>query len=160
MANPGRRANKSLLIRNRQRKCRVDSRRFRKIVGTLLNELLPVASFELGITIVGAVEIARLNETFLRHGGSTDVLAFDYTEGRRQNALHGEIFVCADEARIQAARFRTSWQSELVRYAVHGILHLADYDDKRRTSRRTMKREEDRLLKELGRRFDLSKLAK
>ena len=126
----------------------------------MLKELWPGDSFELGITIVGAAEMTRLNETFLRHRGATDVLAFDYTERGQQNASSGEIFVCADEARGQAARFRTSWQRELVRYAVHGILHLGGYDDKRATSRRRMKREEDRLLKELSRRFDLSKLAK
>jgi len=68
--------------------------------------------------------------------------------------------VCADEAGIQARRFRTSWQSELVRYLVHGVLHLKGYDDQRSVSRRKMKREEDRLVKELGKRFDLSKLQK
>lgn len=160
MVNPARSVSKSLLVRNRQRALRLDSRLFRKILLTLLDELLQTDSFELGISIVGAAEMTRLNETFLRHRGSTDVLTFDYTQAGRPAALHGEIFVCLDEALIQAGRFRTSWQSELVRYLVHGILHLSGYDDKRQTRRRTMKREENRLLKELGRRFDLSRLAR
>lgn len=125
-----------------------------------MRALLQADSFVLEINIVATPQMRRLNETFLRHRGSTDVLAFDYTDGAQRGALFGEIFVCADEAGIQAARFRTSWQSELVRYLVHGVLHLKGYDDQRAVSRRKMKREEDRLLKELGKRFDLSKLQK
>jgi len=150
----------TLLVRNRQRTVRIDTRLWRRILEALLVELLRTGSFELEINITGAREMTRLNETFLRHRGSTDVLTFDYAEGPRKPALCGEIFVCADEARIQAARFRTSWQSELVRYVVHGVLHLNGYDDQRSASRGKMKREENRLLKELARRFDFGKLQK
>ena len=45
--------------------------------------------------------------------------------------LHGEIFICVDEAVWQARKFRTSWQSEIVRYLVHGVLHLLGHDDSR-----------------------------
>ena len=42
--------------------------------------------------------------------------------------LHGEIFICVDEAIPQAKEFRTSWQSEIVRYIVHGVLHLLGHE--------------------------------
>jgi probable rRNA maturation factor len=158
VANHVRSVSKTLLVQNRQRTHRVDLRVLRKILHALLIDLLRTDSFELGINIVGAPQMTRLNEAFLRHRGSTDVLAFDYSENQRQTTLCGEIFVCADEATIQAARFRTSWQSELVRYVVHGVLHLRGYDDQRSASRRRMKREEDRLLRELGGRFDFERL--
>ena len=74
--------------------------------------------------------------------------------------LHGEIFVCLDQAIAQARRFRTSWQSELVRYIVHGVLHLQGQQDLHAAARRRMKREENRLLRQLGRRFDLRALAR
>jgi rRNA maturation RNase YbeY len=131
-------------------------RLFRRIVATLLGECLEIRQGELAVHIVGDEDMTRLNETFLNHAGSTDVITFDYA----CPAMHGEIFVCADEASSQARRFRTSWQSELVRYAVHGVLHLRGFDDKRAASRRVMKREEGRLLNELARRFALSKLAR
>jgi len=121
-------------------------------------ELLRADSFDLGISIIAAPQMARLNESFLQHQGSTDVLAFDYAEAPGQNALCGEVFVCADEAKIQAKRFRTTWQSELVRYLVHGVLHLRGYDDHRWASRREMKREENRLLKALSGRYAFSAL--
>ena len=74
--------------------------------------------------------------------------------------LHGEIFICVDEAVVQARRFRASWQSELVRYVIHGVLHLRGFDDLHPAGRRKMKREEDRLLREIALRFALSKLAR
>jgi probable rRNA maturation factor len=65
-----------------------------------------------------------------------------------------------DEAVWQARKFRTSWQSEIVRYLVHGVLHLLGQDDSSNSERRKMKREENRLLRELSRRFSLAQLAR
>ena len=151
-------------IANRQRTRAVDLRVLRRIVQTLLADLLQIRRAELGICLVAAPEMARLNETFLRHAGSTDVIAFDYSSHNSQFTIHasrlrGEIFVCVDEAVVQARRFRTSWQSELVRYLVHAILHLLGFDDARPIARRKMKREENRLLRELTSRFPLTGLA-
>jgi probable rRNA maturation factor len=116
----------------------------------LLRDLLGLQDFELDLHVVGAAEMTRLNETFLQHQGSTDVITFDHAEPGE--ALHGEIFVCVDEALIQARRFRTTWQSELLRYVVHGVLHLCGYDDQEPAARRRMKRAENRWLRELERR--------
>ena len=68
-------------------------------------------------------------------------------------------FICVDEAVFQARKFGTSWQSETVRYVVHGVLHLLGHDDLRAAARCKMKREENRLLRELSRRFSLAQLA-
>ena len=43
--------------------------------------------------------------------------------------IHGEMFICVDEAIVQAKKFKTNWQSEVVRYIIHGILHLLGHDD-------------------------------
>ena len=151
----------SLFIRNRQRAVSVDVRYLRRLTRALLQTALPDAAFDLGIYLVRAPEMARLNETHLQHEGSTDVITFDYAEpkGKVSGVLHGEIFVCIDEALAQAPRFRTTWQSELVRYVIHGILHLRGFGDVRPADRRKMKREESRWLKEIGRSFPLRKLS-
>ena len=60
----------------------------------------------------------------------------------------------------QAQEFKTSWQSEVVRYAIHAVLHLRGYDDLQPAKRRVMKREENRLLRGLAPAFDLSDLEK
>ena len=80
--------------------------------------------------------------------------------GPRRKEVHGEIFICIDEAVTQARRFRTTWPSELVRYLVHGILHLQGYDDLTPAARRKMKREENRLLQQLARHYLLQRLSK
>lgn len=113
--------------------------------------------------------MARINKQFLQHEGSTDVITFDHGFGvpplggsGRVNAelqtLQGEIFICIEDAVAQARQFRTTWQSEMVRYIIHGILHLLGHDDTRSTARAKMKREENRLLRQIVRRFPLSKL--
>ncbi len=174
--NPAPAHQETLTLRNRQRLRHVDLRLLRRIVRALLQETWPDGSFDLAIYVVAAPEITRLNETFLHHKGSTDVITFDYAEGVGQTSrlsssgaqtrrsrdrrdacpilLHGEIFVCVDEAVSQARRFRTTWQSELVRYVVHGVLHLLGYEDLHRRTRRKMKVAEDTLVHQLARQFD------
>jgi len=131
----------------------------RRIVRFLLHDLLCVKGYELGIYVLGGEEMTRLNEKFLRHRGVTDVITFTYVERPDGAPLQGEIFVCVDEARVQANRFGTSWQEELVRYILHGILHLQGHDDRRKTDRLRMKRRENQLLKKLSHAFPLETLA-
>ena len=50
----------------------------------------------------------------------------------------------------QAREFGTTWQSEVVRYVIHGLLHLRGHDDLKPAERRVMKREENRLLKRVA----------
>lgn len=155
----------SLLINNRQRAIRLNTRLLRTLTNALLKELLDLERFDLGIHLVHAPEMTRLNETFLQHSGSTDVITFDYSEKSRliprpsTIPLHGEIFICIDDTIAQARQFRTSWQSELARYVIHGVLHLRGFDDIRPAARRKMKREENRLLREVAHLFPLRKLA-
>lgn len=154
-----------LTIRNRQRTRAVDLRLLRAVVNGLFSELPQVGTADLGIFLVASPEMTRLNETFLHHSGSTDVITFDYSsdESRMTNHeshLHGEIFLCVDEAVLQARQFGTTWQSELIRYLIHGVLHLLGHDDRRAAARRHMKHAENRLLKSLSARFALSRLAR
>jgi probable rRNA maturation factor len=147
----------SVIIANRQRTKKINTRLLKQIVNELLVELkIPKAI--VGINLVAAPEMALVNETFLKHAGSTDVITFDYTDKTEGTILAGEIFVCMDEAIINAKKFKTKWQVEIVRYIVHGVLHLLGHDDHHVAARKKMKREENRLLHELSRRFALSKL--
>jgi probable rRNA maturation factor len=149
--------NGELSLRNRQDARSVDMRLLRRVINGLLSDL-QTKDFDLTIRLVGESEMSRLNETRLRHAGSTDVITFDY--GETNGLLTGEIFICIHEALTHARRFRSTWQEELVRYIIHGVLHLRGHDDLRPVARRRMKREEGRLLKKLTRDFGLSKLAR
>jgi probable rRNA maturation factor len=147
-----------IVVRNRQRAQRLNAKYIREIVHSLLFEELSRDEFEIGISIVGEEAMTQMNESYLRHKGSTDVITFDYKDATRPNLLTGEVFVCLDEALAQAPRFRVMWPNELVRYIVHGILHLCGFDDKTAAARRKMKREENRLMRRLAARFKLDQL--
>lgn len=155
---------KHLQLRNAQRARPVKTRLLRQAVRFLLERLLGLARYELAIQIVSAPRMAVLNQAFLNHEGSTDVITFDYREGYEDAAggdaeLRGEIFISADDAASQALEFHTIWQEELVRCIVHGVLHLRGFDDLDPARRKVMKREENRLLKALAREFSLGDLA-
>jgi rRNA maturation RNase YbeY len=145
---------------NRQRGRAVDTRLLRRMASSLLEEMMGLEEFDLAVHLVGARAMAGLNKVHLNHEGPTDVITLDYGARGEAKGLAGEIFVCVDVAAEQARRFRVTWQAEVARYVIHGILHLRGHDDHGATGRRQMKREEGRLLKELAGRFRLSKLAR
>lgn len=149
-----------LLIRNRQRTRAVHVPFLRQLTRDVLARQPGLESFMLGLHLVGAAEMASVNETYLNHTGPTDVITFDHTAEPGGRRLFGEVFLCVDEAVRQARRFRTTWPAELVRYVIHGILHLRGYDDLTPGARRRMKRAEDRLVRELARHQPLSRLAR
>jgi len=153
----------NLVILNRQRTRKIDTRLMRHLLLAVL-EKLSVTEADLGLSLVSPREMARINWDFLQHTGSTDVITFDHTEPDQPQpkngiVLHGELFICVADAIRQAREFGTNWQSELVRYAVHGVLHLLGYDDLEPDLRRTMKREENRLVRWLEKSFLLAELS-
>jgi probable rRNA maturation factor len=153
---------KELQVRNRQRDRTIDPRLLRRIATALLENLLGISNYELGIHLVSARTSARLNKQFLQHQGPTDVISFDFREGYHETTdeLSGEIYIAVAVAEKQAREFETSWQEELIRYVVHGVLHLRGYDDLVPAKRRLMKREENRLLKRLAGEFDFRAIAR
>lgn len=147
-----------LTLRNRQRVRALNLRFFRKITQSLLQERLGENGYEISVHIVAASEMAKLNQRYLHHAGSTDVITFGYSELESAGPILGDIFISIDDAVRQAREFRTSWQEELLRYFVHGILHLQGYDDSQVARRRVMKREENRIVQQLKERLQLGKL--
>jgi len=152
----------NLVISNRQRTEKINTRLLRQLTSALLLDLKQTDA-ELGIHLVGAREMARVNWQFLRHAGSTDVITFDHLAAdaghpTATGRLHGELFICVDDAVAQATAFQTTWQSEVVRYVVHGVLHLLGHDDLRPELRRKMKRAENRRVRLLAGRFSFAQL--
>ena len=150
-----------LTVRNRQKRLKIDVSLLRKITDWLLEELR-IPAYELSLQLVNSARMTWLNEQFVRHRGPTDVITFDYAtsgaDGYSSCSLVGDIVICVDEAVKQAPRFRTTWQTELVRYVVHGVLHLLSFNDATISQRRRMKVREDALLCAIAQRFPLSTL--
>ena len=87
--------------------------------------------------------ILEVNKQFLHHDYYTDIITFDYTEGKR---ISGDLFISVDTVRSNAQLFGTSFDQELRRVMIHGILHLCGINDKGPGEREQMEKAEDAAL--------------
>ena len=95
---------------------------------------------QIGIAVVDDAAIAKLHDEFLNDTDPTDVLSFLLE--RSADILEGEVVVSADTARANAPRYRATAEDELLRYVIHGALHLVGYDDATPRKRAVMRKKE------------------
>lgn len=93
--------------------------------------------------------MSTLHKRFSGVEGATDVLTFDLGCDRRASCVDAEIVVCADVA-LRRSGSQSAARRELALYVVHGILHLAGFDDHTDQTFADMHAREDALLLELG----------
>ena len=82
----------------------------------------------------------KINVEYLEHDTLTDIISFDYSMG---NELHGDVFVSIERVKDNAADFKVSFEEELKRVLVHGILHYCGYKDKGEAEEFLMRSKED-----------------
>jgi len=105
------------------------------------------------IAVVGDRQMAELNHQYHQQHGTTDVLSFELNPSADETdraIIDGEIILCMDEAARQAQRLSHDVRLELLLYAIHGMLHLAGYDDLDEGDARAMHQREDELLVAIG----------
>ena len=68
-----------------------------------------------------------INVQYLNHDTLTDIISFDYTEGK---VISGDIFISTERVHDNAIDFNVSFNEELKRVMVHGVLHYCGYKDK------------------------------
>ncbi|HOB76548.1 MAG TPA: rRNA maturation RNase YbeY [Phycisphaerae bacterium] len=140
------------------RKGRITVRRLTRDVEVSARQVAAAARAALGdrpmralsVVLVDDDAIADLHERFMGLPGPTDVLTFDLRDDPDQAEIEGEITISVDTARRQARQYRAGQTEELLRYVIHGVLHLSGYDDDTPARRRRMRREENRVLELLG----------
>lgn len=71
--------------------------------------------------------ILEVNKQYLQHDYFTDVITFDYCE---DDVLSGDVFISLDTVRSNAEDYKVSFENELYRVLIHGLLHLTGQDDK------------------------------
>ena len=106
------------------------------------------ARAELSVALVGDVAMAELNEHHRDARGPTDVLSFSLVEGAHsefRGALLGDVVIDVEQAARQARRARRSFDDELARLMIHGVLHLLGHDHEEDDEARSMRAEERRL---------------
>lgn len=97
-----------------------------------------VKSFAVSICFISDDEIARINEESLGRSGPTDVIAFDLSEDGLPVEAVGDIYISIDTAIDNSARFKVTPDEEILRLAVHGLLHIIGYDDGNVSAREKM----------------------
>jgi rRNA maturation RNase YbeY len=88
--------------------------------------------------------ILEINKQYLNHDYYTDIISFDYSVG---NELHGDLFVSIERVRENATDFNVSFDEELKRVIIHGILHYCGYKDKSNEDELLMREKEDEKIK-------------
>ena len=87
--------------------------------------------------------LLKLNVEFLEHDTLTDILSFDYTMGK---LISGDIFISVERVIENAEIFSQTFDNELNRVMIHGILHYMGFKDKNETDKKIMRAEEDKCL--------------
>lgn len=109
----------------------------RKIFQTL-SDRVGQQEWSLGIAFLNDKQIRGLNQKYLKANRPTDVLAFNYGQNT------ADLAISLESAKRNAKFYKTSLQKEVIRYIIHGILHLHGYDDRNPEEKKIMfKRQEE-----------------
>lgn len=88
-------------------------------------------------------KILEVNREYLEHDYYTDIITFDYSEGKR---IAGDLFISLDTVASNAEQFGRPYEEELHRVIIHGILHLCGIKDKEPGEREQMEQAENQAL--------------
>ena len=105
---------------------------------------------DIGYMFVDDERILECNRQYLGHDYYTDVITFDYDDDyEEENIIGGDIVISLDTIRTNAEKFGKTYEDELYRVIIHGILHLCGINDKGPGEREIMEAHEDKALKML-----------
>ena len=98
---------------------------------------------EVGYLFCDDEKILEVNREYLGHDYYTDIITFDYDEGTE---INGDIVISLDTVRSNAEKYGKTYDEELRRVIIHGILHLCGINDKGPGEREQMEAAEDKAL--------------
>ncbi len=84
--------------------------------------------------------LLKINQKYLKHDYYTDIITFDLVDGK---IISGDIYVSIDRVKDNATSSGNTFQNELNRVMIHGILHLCGYNDKSKGDKILMRKKED-----------------
>jgi probable rRNA maturation factor len=120
---------------------------FKKLIRIVENhEDVHFQSVEL--VFVTEEEILRINREYLGHDYVTDIITFGYND--RSDTVEATLFCCAPRILEQSREFGTEPSEEFLRVFVHGLIHLAGYDDQSDSNKAAMTRLENKYLELFG----------
>ena len=108
------------------------------IFNSIINESRKVG--ELNFIFCTDQYLLEKNIQFLNHDTYTDVITFDYSDSK---IINGDVFISVERVKENANTFEVDFEDELDRVMIHGILHLAGYQDKSKEETNIMRKKED-----------------
>ncbi len=87
--------------------------------------------------------LLNINQEYLNHDYYTDVITFDYVQ---EDEISGDIFISVERIRDNAVEFNATFDDELNRIMIHGVLHLLGYKDKSEQEKQIMTDKENEYL--------------
>ena len=87
--------------------------------------------------------LLKINKEFLGHDTYTDIITFDYSIG---NEVISEIYVSTDRVEENAKKYKQTFENEIHRVMIHGVLHLCGYNDKLAEEKQIMRDKENHYL--------------
>ncbi|WP_317899729.1 rRNA maturation RNase YbeY [Aurantibacillus circumpalustris] len=91
-------------------------------------------------------EILKTNIQYLNHNTYTDIITFDYCEGK---IINGDIIISIDRVKENSDKLGVDFTEELHRVIIHGTLHLCGYKDKSKEDATLMRKKENWALKKV-----------
>ncbi len=85
-------------------------------------------------------QILSINKIYLGHDYYTDIISFDYSA---DSLINGDIFISVERVVENATTFQVSFNQELKRVIVHGILHFIGFKDNTENEKAEMRTAED-----------------
>ena len=102
---------------------------------------------DIGYMFVDDEKILEVNREYLGHDYYTDIITVDYDE---DDVINGDLVISLDTVRTNAEKFGKTYDEELHRVIIHGILHLCGINDKGPGEREIMEAAENKALAMLG----------
>ena len=105
---------------------------------------------DIGYIFCNDEKILEVNRQYLQHDYYTDIITFDYSDDAlltgRKDTISGDLFISLDTVRTNAEQQDTTYEEELHRVIIHGILHLCGINDKGPGEREIMEAAENKAL--------------
>jgi rRNA maturation RNase YbeY len=108
---------------------------------------LNLENHSLSYVFIPESDMVELNNQVLGHNYATDIITFDLNGELESYTIHAELVISQSVVEQNAKTYKTTFEEEMRRVMIHGVLHLIGFDDKSEESRVEMRKKENELIK-------------
>ena len=105
---------------------------------TIINERKKVG--DINYVFCSKQHLKKINNVYLSKNYETDVISFEFS---KDNKISGDIYISSENVKENSIIFNVSFENELKRVMVHGLLHLLNYKDKSKQEQKVMREKEN-----------------